>query len=162
MNAVVKPDVKSIDDLLTAVDHSYQEVEILGMTTKLRPVTILECLRLIKRFPKLVDIFEQKIDVNGNPLPDELQPSLLSVFMENGVEAAAAFIACAAGKEGDLAFEQLITQKPDDLTLSLFSASLKVTLGEGSLDDFFTRITAALQGIFPAKPGSPSPVAEAA
>lgn len=162
MTAVVKQDVKSIDDLLTAVDHSYQEVEILGMTTKLRPVTILECLRLVKRFPKLIDLFEPKLDKDGNLLPEELQPSLLSVFMDSGVEASAAFIACSAGKEGDLAFEHLITTKPDDLTLGLFSSSVKVTLGEGSLEDFFTKITAALQGIFPAKPGSPSPVAKAA
>jgi len=151
MNAIVKQDIKSIDDLLTAVDHSYQEVEILGMTTKLRPVTILECLRLIKRFPKLVDLFEPKLDKDGNLLPEELQPSLISVFMDSGIEAAAAFIACAAGKEGDLAFEHLITQKPDDLTLALFSSSVKVTLGEGSLEDFFTKITAALQSIFPKK-----------
>lgn len=151
MNAVVKKDVKSIDDLLTAVDHSYQEVEVLGMTTKLRPVTILECLRLIKRFPKLVDLFEPKLDKDGNLLPEELQPSLITVFMDSGVEAAAAFIACAAGKEGDVAFEHLITQKPDELTLSLFSASVKVTLGEGSLEDFFMKVTAALQAIFPKK-----------
>lgn len=151
MNAVVKQDVKSIDDLLTAVDHSYQEVEILGMTTKLRPVTILECLRLVKRFPKLLDLFEPKLDKDGNLLPEELQPSLISVFMDSGIEAAAAFIACAAGKEGDKAFEQLITQKPDDLTLSLFSSSVKVTLGEGSLEDFFMKVTEALQAIFPKK-----------
>jgi len=151
MNAIVKQDVKSIDDLLTAVDHSYQEVEVLGMTTKLRPVTILECLRLVKRFPKLIDLFEPKLDKDGNLLPEELQPSLLSVFMDSGVEAAAAFIACAAGKEGDVAFEHLITQKPDELTLSLFSASVKVTLGEGSLEDFFMKVTAALQAIFPKK-----------
>lgn len=162
MNAIVKPDVKSIDDLLTAVDHSYQEVEILGMTTKLRPVTILECLRLVKRFPKLIDLFEPKLDVNGNLLPEELQPSLISVFMESGVEAAAAFIACAADKEGDVAFEHVIATKPDDLALGLFSSAVKVTLGEGSLDDFFTRITAALQGIFPARPGSPASDAKAA
>ncbi len=151
MNAVVKQDVKSIDDLLTAVDHSYQEVEVLGMTTKLRPVTILECLRLVKRFPKLIDLFEPKLDKDGNLLPEELQPSLLSVFMDSGVEAAAAFIACAAGKEGNLAFEQLLTTKPDDLTFALFSASVKVTLGEGSLEDFFMKITAALSGVLPAK-----------
>ncbi|MCX2696247.1 hypothetical protein [Ochrobactrum chromiisoli] len=151
MNAIVKQDVKSIDDLLTAVDHSYQEVEILGMTTRLRPVTILECLRLVKRFPKLIDLFEPKLDKDGNLLPEELQPSLISVFMDSGIEAAAAFISCAAGKEGDLAFEQLITQKPDDLTLALFSSSVKVTLGDGSLEDFFTKITAALQTIFPKK-----------
>jgi len=151
MNAIVKQDVKSIDDLLTAVDHSYQEVEILGMTTRLRPVTILECLRLVKRFPKLIDLFEPKLVKDGNLLPEELQPSLISVFMDSGIEAAAAFISCAAGKEGDLAFEQLITQKPDDLTLALFSSSVKVTLGDGSLEDFFTKITAALQTIFPKK-----------
>lgn len=151
MNAIVKQEVKSIDDLLTAVDHSYQEVEILGMTTRLRPVTILECLRLIKRFPKLIDLFEPKLDKDGNLLPEELQPSLISVFMDSGIEAAAAFIACAAGKEGDLAFETLITQKPDDLTLALFSSSVKVTLGEGSLEDFFMKVTAALQAIFPKK-----------
>lgn len=151
MNAIVKQEVKSIDDLLTAVDHSYQEVEILGMTTKLRPVTILECLRLIKRFPTLINIFEKKIDKDGNPLPDELQPTLISVFMDSGVQAAAAFIACSAEKEGDLAFETLIAKKPDDLTLALFSSSVKVTLGEGSLDDFFTKITVALEAIFPKK-----------
>jgi len=151
VNAIVKQEVKSIDDLLTAVDHSYQEVEILGMTTRLRPVTILECLRLIKRFPKLIDLFEPKLDKDGNLLPEELQPSLISVFMDSGIEAAAAFIACAAGKEGDLAFETLITQKPDDLTLALFSSSVKVTLGEGSLEDFFMKVTAALQAIFPKK-----------
>lgn len=151
MNSTVKQEIKSIDDLLTAVDHSYQEVEILGMTTKLRPVTILECLRLVKRFPKLIDLFEPKLDKDGNLLPEELQPSLISVFMDSGIEAAAAFIACTAGKEGDLAFETLITQKPDDLTLALFSSSVKVTLGEGSLEDFFMKVTAALQAIFPKK-----------
>jgi len=162
MNATVKQEIKSIDDLLTAVDHSYQEVEILGMTTKLRPVTILECLRLVKRFPKLVDLFEPKLDKDGNLLPEDLQPSLISVFMDSGIEAAAAFISCAAGKEGDLAFEHLITTKPDDLTLGLFSSAVKVTLGDGSLDDFFTKIAGALNGIFQAKSGSPAPSAKAA
>lgn len=161
MNAVVKHDVKSIDDLLTAVDHSYQEVEILGMTTRLRPVTILECLRLIKRFPKLIDLFELKVDKDGQLLPDEMQTTQLDLFLNCGIEAAAGFIACAADKEGDLAFEHLITTKPDDLTLGLFSSAIKVTLGEGSIEDFFTKITVALQGISPAKPGSPSPVAKA-
>jgi len=151
MNAVIKPDVKSIDDLLTAVDHSYQDVEILGMTVKLRPVTILECLRLVKRFPKLMDLFEPKVDNQGHILPDEMQPSLLSVFLDSGVDAAAAFIACAAGREGDVGFEQTIASKPDDLTLALFSASVKTTLGEGSLDDFFTKVTSALSSVFPRK-----------
>jgi len=151
MNAVIKPDVKSIDDLLTAVDHSYQDVEILGMVVRLRPVTILECLRLVKRFPKLMDLFEPKVDKDGNILPDEMQPSLLSVFLDSGVDAAAAFIACSAGREGDVAFEQTISTKPDDLTISLFSAAVKTTLGEGSLDDFFTKFNSALSGVFPAK-----------
>lgn len=162
MNAIVKQDVKSIDDLLTAVDHSYQEVEILGMTTKLRPVTILECLRLIKRYPKLIDIFELKVDKDGQLLPEELQPSLISVVLDSGIDTAAAFVACAAGKENDVAFENLLTTKPDDLTLGLFSSAIKVTLGEGSLDDFFTKIAGALNGIFPAKSGSPAPSAKAA
>jgi len=151
MNAIVKPDVKSIDDLLTAVDHSYQDVEILGMVIKLRPVTILECLRLVKRFPKLMDLFEPKTDKDGNILPDEMQPSLLSVFLDSGVDAAAAFIACSAGREGDVGFEQTIATKPDDLTLALFSSAVQVTLGEGSLDDFFTKITSALSSVFPAR-----------
>ena len=162
MNAIVKQEVKSIDDLLTAVDHSYQEVEILGMTTKLRPVTILECLRLIKRFPKLVDIFEPKVDKDGSLLPDEMQTTQLDLFLNCGIEAAAGFIACAAGKEGDLAFEHLITTKPDDLTLGLFSSAIKVTLGEGSLDDFFSKIAGALNGIFPTIPVSPAPDEKAA
>jgi hypothetical protein len=161
MNAIVKQEVKSIDDLLTAVDHSYQEVTILGVTTKLRPVTILECLRLVKRFPKLIDLFEPKLDKDGNLLPEEMQPSLISVFMDSGIAAAAAFIACASNREGNADFENLITQKPDDLTLALFSESVKVTLGDGDLNDFFTKITSALNGIFPKKPVSHDPDARA-
>lgn len=151
MNALVRPDITSIDDLLTAVDHEFQTVEILGKHTQLRPVTILECVRLVKRFPKLIDLFEPKLDTAGNLLPEEMQPSLMSVFMDSGIDAAAAFIACASNKEGDVAFEHLLATKPDDLTLSLFKAAVKVTLGEGSLDDFFTKISATLTGILPAK-----------
>lgn len=134
----------AIDDLLSAVDHDFQTVKVLDKDVKLRPVTILECLRLVKRFPKLIDLFEPKVDQNGQPLPAELQPSLLSVFLDSGVESAAAFIACACNKEGDIAFEKLVATKPDDLTISLFSSSVRVTLGEGSLEDFFTRVTSAL------------------
>ena len=151
MNAIVKQEVKSIDDLLTAVDHSYQEVTILGVTTRLRPVTILECLRLVKRFPKLIDLFEPKVDKDGNLLPEEMQPSLISVFMDSGVAAAAAFIACAADREGNTEFENTVVTKPDEFTLALFSESVKVTLGDGDLNDFFTKIAAALNGIFPKK-----------
>lgn len=151
MNAVVRPDITSIDDLLTAVDHEFQTVEILGKHTLIRPVTILECVRLVKRFPKLIDLFEPQLDTAGNLLPEEMQPSLMSVFMDSGIDAAAAFIACASNKEGDAAFENLITTKPDDLTLSLFKAAVKVTLGDGSLDDFFTKISATLTGILPTK-----------
>ncbi|WP_343314049.1 hypothetical protein AAIB41_02575 [Brucella sp. BE17] len=162
MNALVRPDITSIDDLLSAIDHSFQTVEILGKHTQLRPVTILECLRLVKRFPKLIDLFEPKLDVDGNLLPEEMQPSLIDVFMDSGVEAAAAFIACASSKEGDAAFETLIITKPDDLTLGLFSSAVKVTLGEGSLEDFFTKIAGALSGILPKKSGSPDQNARAA
>lgn len=151
MNAIVRPDITSIDDLLTAVDHEFQTVEILGKHTQLRPVTILECVRLVKRFPKLIDLFEPKLDKDGNLLPEEMQPSLMSVFMDSGIDAAAAFIACAAGKEGDVNIENLITTKPDDLTLGLFKAAVKVTLGDGSLDHFFTKISGMLSGILPAK-----------
>ncbi len=162
MNATVRPDITSIDDLLSAVDHNFQTVEILGKQTQLRPVTILECLRLVKRFPKLVDLFEPKVDVEGNLLPEEMQTTQLDLFLNCGIEAAAGFIACAAGKEGDRAFEHLITQKPDDLTLGLFSAAVKVTLGEGTIDVFFTKIAAALSGIFPVKSDSQNPDEKAA
>lgn len=151
MNAIIRPDIKSIDDLLSAVDHNFQTVEILGTHTQLRPVTILECVRLIKRFPKLIDLFEPALDKDGNLLPEEMQPSLMSVFLDSGIDAAAAFIACAAGKEGDKDFEELLATKPDDLTLGLFKAAVRVTLGDGSLDDFFTKISGMLNGILPAK-----------
>lgn len=162
MNAIVKQEVKSIDDLLTAVDHSYQEVEILGMTTRLRPVTILECLRLIKRFPKLIDIFELKVDKDGNLLPEEMQPSLISVVMDSGIAAAAAFIACAADREGNTEFENTVVRKPDEFTLALFSETVKVTLGDGDLNDFFMKITSALNEIFPKKQAPQDPDAKAA
>lgn len=151
MNAIVKPDITSIDDLLSAVDHDFQTVEILGKHTQLRPVTILECVRLVKRFPKLIDIFEPKLDTAGNMLPGEMQTTQLDLFLNCGIEAAAAFIACASNKEGDVSFEHLITTKPDDLTLLLFKAAVKVTLGEGSLDDFFTKISGMLSGILSTK-----------
>lgn len=135
----------AIDDLLSAVDHDFQSVKILDKDVKLRPVTILECVRLVKRFPKLMDLFEPKVDVFGRPLPEEMQPNLLYVFLNCGVDAAAAFIACACNKSGDIGFENLVATKPDDLTISLFSQSVKVTLGEGSLADFFTKIATTLE-----------------
>ena len=149
--SVVKKETKSIEELLSAVDHSFQEVEILGEVTRLRPVTILECLRLVKRFPELMDLFEPKLDKEGNELPEALQPTIITLFMDSGAEAAVAFIACATNNEGNSKIEEGLLTKPDDFILSMFSKSVKVTLGEGSLEDFFMKIGKAMEDIFPKK-----------
>lgn len=139
-----KGDISALDDLLSSVDHEFQTFPILGKEIELRPVTVLECVRLVKRFPALLQMFEPKLDEKGKPLPDHLQPSLISVVADAGSGAVAGWVACSANRERDLEFETSFASKPDTLTLPLFAASAKVTFGKEGVDGFFSKVQMAL------------------
>lgn len=146
--------------------HDYVDIDILGETVPFRPVTILESVGLVKEFSSLYALFEKKLDASGMPLPDEQQPNLISIFVDAGKEAIAAFVAFAV--DGDAAFKKWFMAAPDKVTLEMFKEAAKVTLGEGDLDAFFMKVMIALAEakiivlMPPAKPEPAQPASEAA
>ena len=152
-----KFDFSALDDLMSAVDHDFQSFSVLGKSVPLQPVTILQAVRLVKRFPSLLDLFEQRADPKtGKPLPEHLQPSIMSVLVNAGSDAVAAWVACSAGREGDAKFESAFAAKPDKLTRALFKNSVKITFGGADIGSFFTQVMSDLQeaGILGNQPAS--------
>lgn len=130
----------AIDDLLAAIDHKRHAIEIEGHKVQVRPPTVLEILRLVKRFPALRGLFEKKRDRDGRALPADMQPTLYSVIIDAGNDAVAAFVACGFDREGDENFEKKFAGRPDDVTIPLFMRLVKITLGGGNIGDFFIKI----------------------
>ena len=109
-----------------------------------QPVTVLQCVGLVKEFRGLSQLFEPKVDKSGKPLPKEMQPNLISIFVDAGKEAVASFVACGVRREGDEIFKKWFASSPDKVTLPMFKEAVKVTLGDGDLDDFFMKVLVAL------------------
>ena len=139
-------DFSALDDLMSSVDHDFQNFSILGKDVPLQPVTILQAVRLVRRFPALLDLFEPKVDPKtGKVLPDHLQPTLMSVVVNAGPDAVAGWVACSARREGDADFEAAFASKPDKLTLPMFAFSTKITLGKDGPQGFFMKVMSALE-----------------
>jgi hypothetical protein len=139
-------DFSAIDTLMSATDHDYQNFDILGAKVPLRPVTVLQSVRSVKRFPALLELFEPKVDPKtGKVLPEHMQPSVFAVIANAGSEASAAWVACSAGREGDAKFEADYAAAPDKLALPLFVGACKITFGEEDPRIFFGKVTEALK-----------------
>jgi hypothetical protein len=143
-----KYDFAALDDLMAATDHDFQMVEILGKEIPLQPVTTTQIVRLARRFPALVELFE----AGANEA---------AIFVKAGPEAVAAWVACATRREGNKKFEEAFTAQPDKLTRPLFIQSLRVTFG-GDLEGFFTGLVNDLIDAGILKRKAPETKAEAA
>lgn len=122
------------DDLLAQLEavasSGFQPVTAGALTVPLRPVTLIECLRLLRRFPALkAALFGGEVD----------EASMLDVLLDSGPEAVAALVAVAAGKSST-DYEAVIARLPDDTLIPLVNATIKLTMPEG-IEPFFARLT---------------------
>lgn len=141
-----------VDELLAAVSHDYQEVDVAGRKARLRPVTVLELLRLARRFASLAKALEKQ-DFN-----------VLQLLLDAGPEAVSAFVAVSAGKRGKeaAALEDQLQDAPDEAVLPLVAHALRLTIGEDGLESFFTRILAVGVQAGLLRPDAPAPQPPAA
>jgi len=140
------PEIDGADPLaalMASVSHDTLTFSYGGYETEVYPVTIIQCLRLVKEFRGLLDIFEARVDKSGKPLPPEMQPTLASILVDAGAAAVAAFVGVAFRRDTP-AFREWFASAPDEVTLPMFSIAVKATLGDGGLDDFFTKVLRAL------------------
>lgn len=135
----------TVDSLVASVDHIFQDCEIFIETGEpddegvvpgeasvipMRRVTIMEMLRLAKRFKSFGDALNK--DEN----------TAFGLVMDAGAEAISAFIAISAGKRGKeaVAFEQSLVDKPDEVILPLAAHAARLTIGDEGMTSFFMRL----------------------
>ena len=136
-----------LDSLLAAVGgHSFEDVPVGEATYPLRPVTILEIIRICKRFPALLELFEGEDAAEGEDKDEKTQEgkTIAEVIVDAGPEAVAALVACSAGAPGDVAVEEKIAGYPDDVLLPLVAGAVKRTLGEDGIEGFFSKVMAVM------------------
>lgn len=122
------------DDLIAQLeavaDGGFREVDAGGVTLRLRPVTLVECLRLLRRFPAL------KSGLFGGEADDG---TLFDVLLDAGPEAIAALVAASSGRLGDAKLEAVIARLPDDVLIPAVLDVVALTMPEG-LEAFFERL----------------------
>jgi hypothetical protein len=135
----------TVDALVASVDHTFQDCEIFveagepdedgvvpgeSSSIPMRRVTIMELLRLAKRFKSFGDALNKD------------EGTAFGLVMDAGSEAVAAFIAISAGKRGKeaVAFEQALQDKPDEVILPLAAQAARLTIGDEGMESFFTRL----------------------
>jgi hypothetical protein len=126
--------MNDLDSLLASVDRGMSPVTVGQQTLPIRPVTLVECLRAITRYPKIkAALFPaDESEADGG--------SLVDVLLSDGPDAVGALLACAVGKPGDRAIEQKLLGLPDDILLPLLQAVVERTMPDG-IESFFGRLT---------------------
>lgn len=123
----------ALDSLIAAAGGSrFEDVPIGEGSIPVRPVTIIEAVRVIKRFPALLAFFEE--DESGKTA------NIGEILVDAGPDAVAAFVACSLGAPGDRDAEERVAAMPDDVLLPLVTAALKRTLGDEGIEGFFTKL----------------------
>lgn len=132
--------MSGIKALMAAAGHKFEDFVYGDVTVPMRAVTILQMLRLCRRFPSLIQVIE------GN----DLRAALLAA----GDDAVAAFVAFACDAEGDAEFEAWLRSAPDDLLEEIAIFAIKVTFRDEPVDVFFLKFLRRLQaeGILPKDP----------
>jgi len=116
-----------ITDLISAAAPESTTVPLGGMDVAIRQVSLIDMLRIIKRFPALKALF------SGDTA------TLIDLLIDCGPDAVAAVLACATGHPGDKTVEIGIQALPDDALISLLAAAIRITMPDG-VESFFARL----------------------
>lgn len=117
--------------LMAAAGHQCEDFVYGDIRIPMRAVTIQQMLRLCRRFPSLLKIFE------GD--------DLMKAVIEAGDEAVASLIAFSCNEEGNAEFEGWLLSAPDDVVLDLVEFALKMTFRGESPDVFFLKLLQRLE-----------------
>jgi len=115
----------TIHELLAAQNDHIEMVTISIGDVSVRPVRMIELLRVIARFPDLKKLF---FGTDND--------TLLSVLVQTGPDAIAAVLACATFAPGDLDVERGLAALPDDDLIKLAGKVVSLTMPEG-IEGFF-------------------------
>lgn len=139
--------IDQIAQLEAVGNAGFRDITIGDLTLSLRPVTLVECLRLLTRQPSL------KFALFGG---DADEATLLDVLLTTGPDAVASLVAASMGSLGDARAEAAIARLPDDILLPLVGEVVQITMPEG-LEPFFERLSrlAGVAGMVPAEPAAP-------
>lgn len=125
------------DDFISGFAHDFVDFELDGRTTKVRPMTGLELLEGLKRFPLLIGI----LPGGGDKL------NLTNILVDCGKEACAYLVSCTFDKPGDTAFISKVKTAPDAFMIPALAKALSLFLGKNP-DDFFMRYGPILEAIW--------------
>lgn len=125
--------------LMAAAGHQYDDFvfdhEGEQITVPMRAVTVSQMLRLCRRFPQLLEIF------------DGGEKSLMEAVVAAGAEAVAAVIACSADAEDDADFQAWLLSAPDDIVFDLMAFAVKTTFRDEDPSVFFLKLVARLEAL---------------
>lgn len=119
--------------LINTTPAAGETVTVSGVSIPLRPITVIELIALLKRFPSLKGML-LGFAAGKEPTREAIVEGLLS----EGVGAIAAVIATAGGAKGDLEVEAGLIERPDEDLITLLDATIRITMPHG-LQDFFGR-----------------------
>lgn len=105
----------TIKDLLALQKDHVDSVEIQGLSFPVRPVGMIDILRIIGRFPELKQVFFGA---------DER--TLIDIVVSVGPDAIAAFLAVATGQD-----EKDFVGLDDESLIAFLSKAIKVTMPDG-------------------------------
>ena len=118
--------------LANATPAAGETITVQGNEITLRPVTVLEVVRLVKRFPSVKQIL-----LGGAAS----ETSVIEALIEEGPDALAAVIAVAGDNGGDPEAEGYIAALPDEDLIAILDKVIKLTMPAG-VADFFGRFAA--------------------
>jgi hypothetical protein len=124
----------TIHDLIASTPAAGESVSVGGMEISVRPVSMLELLHIVRRFPRLKDLL----------FGDGSEQTVLDVVVEAGPEAVAAVLACATGAPGDRDVERGIAALPDEHLIELLAATIRLTM-PGGIEGFFGKFARLAQ-----------------
>lgn len=129
--------MSDIDTLLASIDSGFADVPLDddGLTIAVRPVSILECLRLVNRFPALKSALFPRAGAEADDF------ALIDILLGDAPEAIGAVLAVAVGRAGDRGIEARLAGLPDDYLLKLLNAVIERTMPDG-VEAFFGKLLA--------------------
>ncbi|WP_428427323.1 hypothetical protein [Pararhizobium sp.] len=131
----VEVQMDAVELLMASVAHEYTDFHYTAadgsdQVVPLRAPTLLQAVRLCKRYRSLLAVFD-----GANPV---------DALFDAGDEAVAAFVACAAGRERDERFEVWLADAPDGVAVDMAIMAAALMFGGSDPEVFFQKISLKL------------------
>lgn len=141
-----------LSSVIDSVEHTFRTFEVEGFPEfSIRGVTLVETLELANKFPEILELFGSVPGKEKDTIPSPVELAM------KYPEAVFAWLAIAANEPENDVLAKQISRTPDRFYIGMLAASIRQTIGEGNIFDYFLSLMAAFvkEGLIPAKDKTP-------